>query len=141
MLTNDEVLFLRGVVTDSGYPYYVVYPESFGSNNRLIHIYLSKSPVKVTGDQFVIVDGVYMQMSHDEYIKQISSGKDYTFEIPVSDTMCYTSTPNTPLFPTLWQTSAEVNQTVSIDYPKIFVFVFAAVLIGGAIKSILFGGK
>ncbi len=141
MLTNDEVLFLRGVVTDSGYPYYVVYPESFGANNRLIHIYLSKSPVKVSGSSFTIEDGVYMQMSHDEYIKEVSSGEDYTFSIPVSDTMCYTSTPNTPLYPTLWQASAEVSQTVDINYVKLFVFVFAAVLIGGFIKSILFGGK
>ena len=46
MLNADELDFLKGVVTDSGYPYYVVYPESFGANNRLIHIYLSKSPVE-----------------------------------------------------------------------------------------------
>lgn len=49
MLNADELDFLKGVVTDSGYPYYVVYPESFGANNRLIHIYLSKSPVEVNG--------------------------------------------------------------------------------------------
>lgn len=141
MLNSDELDFLKGVVTDSGYPYYVVYPESFGANNRLIHIYLSKSPVKVTGNKFYIEDAVYMQMSHDEYIKTVSEGTDITFKIPVTDTMCYTSTPGTPLYPTIYQSSGNYSYEFDINYPKLFIFVFAAVLVGGAVKQILFGGK
>ena len=117
MLNADELDFLKGVVTDSGYPYYVVYPESFGANNRLIHIYLSKSPVEV------------------------SEGEDVSFDIPVQDTMCYTSTPATPLYPTIYQTSGSYNYDLDINYPLVFAIVFGACLLGGAVKSILFGGK
>lgn len=141
MLNADELDFLKGVVTDSGYPYYVVYPESFGANNRLIHIYLSKSPVEVNGSHFDIKQAVYMQMSHDEYIKIISEGDDVSFDIPVQDTMCYTSTPATPLYPTIYQTSGSYNYDLDINYPLVFAIVFGACLLGGAVKSILFGGK
>lgn len=141
MLTSDELDFLKGVVTDSDYPYYVVYPESFGANNRLIHIWLSKKQIVVTDDTFKISDAVYMQMSHDEYIKEIGRGEDVTFKLPVQDTLCYTSAPNTPLYPSIWQSSGNYSYEFSIDYPKMFFFVFAAVLIGGAVSRLLFGGK
>lgn len=141
MLNSDELDFLKGVVTDSDYPYYVVYPESFGANNRLIHIYLSKKQIVCNGDTFQIEDAVYMQMSHDEYIKTVSEGEDITFKIPVKDTLCYTSVPNTPLYPSIWQSSGNYSYQFSLDYPKTFIFVFAAVLLGSAISRLLFGGK
>lgn len=141
MLSSDELDFLKGVVTDSDYPYYVVYPETFGSNNRLIHIWLSKKQISVTDDSFKISEAVYMQMSHGEYIKEIRRGENVTFKIPVKDTLCYTSAPNTPLYPSIWQSSGNYSYEFSIDYPKAFIFVFAAVLLGSAISRILFGGK
>jgi hypothetical protein len=141
MLTSDELDFLKGVVTDSDYPYYVVYPESFGANNRLIHIYLSKTQITVSGDTFHIDDAVYMQLSHDEYIKVVSEGSDVDFTIPVTDTLCYTSAPNTPLYPSIWQSSSNYSYEFGFDYPKLFIFVFAAVLVGSAIARFLFGGK
>lgn len=82
-----------------------------------------------------------MQMSHDEYIKTISEGTDISFDIPVQDTMCYTSTPGTPLYPTIYQTSGLYNYDLDINYPFMFLIVFAACLLGGLVKSILFGGK
>lgn len=141
MLTSDELDFLKGVVTDSGYPYYVVYPESFGANNRLIHIWLSKDQISVTGDTFEISEAVYMQMSHDEYIKVVSEGDDVSFSIPVKDTLCYTSAPNTPLYPSIWQSSGSYSYDLSLDYHMIFFVIIAAVLIGSCISRLLFGGK
>lgn len=141
MLTSDELDFLKGVVTDSGYPYYVVYPESFGANNRLIHIWLSKDQISVTGDTFEISEAVYMQMSHDEYIKVVSEGDDVSFSIPVKDTLCYTSAPNTPLYPSIWQSSGSYSYDLSLDYHMIFFVIISAVLVGSCISRLLFGGK
>lgn len=141
MLTSDELDFLKGVVTDSDYPYYVVYPEAFGGNNRLIHIWLSKKQITVTDDVFTITDAVYMQMSHDEYIKEIKRGYNVTFKVPVENTLCYTSAPNTPLYPSIWQSSGNYSYEFDINYPKLLFFVFAAVLLGSAVSRLLFGGK
>ncbi len=61
-------------------------------------------------------------MSHDEYIKTISEGEDVSFDIPVQDTMCYTSTPGTPLYPTIYQTSGSYNYDLDINYPLFVLY-------------------
>lgn len=140
MLTSEQLEFLKGVVTDSGYPYYVVYPEPFDSNNSLIHIYLSSTPVAVTEDTFHINDGVYLQMHHDEYIEMVSNGEDYTFQIPVANSMCYTSTSDTPLYPSIFQSYGSIQNETNISYSFLFLIILCSCIISGVISRLLFGG-
>lgn len=142
MLTQDIVLFLQGVVSDSEYPYYLIYPESFGSNNDTIHIFLSKEPIEVIDNQFIIKDVNYLIMTHNAYIKPSNEYQgDITYTIPVADTLAYTSTQDTPLYPNIYQ-SANVTNTniVDFNYPFLLLILVLSFLVGNIISSVL-GGK
>lgn len=142
MLSTIELYFLRGVVSDSEFPYYLIYqePQTTGQYDyRTVHVYLSKDPVEISGFDFsVSADSVYYTISQDQYFSSVSSGSS-SGTLP-SDAACYTSTPGTPLFPDLLESSLEVKREVSYNFQLLFFVILSGCLVGGLIRSILFGG-
>lgn len=143
MISSTELAFLRGVVADSEYPYYFIWQEPdriTGYSYRTIHVFLSKDPVGVSSRAFSTTSKtVAFDLVNDVEWSQVGSGT-CSGSVPVG-ALGYTNTSNTPLFADILEPTLEINREVPFNIPLLVLCVFAASLVAGIVRSILFGGK
>ncbi len=143
MLSAVELEFIRGLVSDEEYPYYFVWQESdyiSGYSYRSIHVYLSKDPIEVSSRAYTTSsDTLDLELVNDRLVRLNSNGESCSGSVPV-DCIAYTNTSNTPYFADIYS-SVSVSREVPFNIPLVVVVVFAASLVAGVVRSILFGGK
>ncbi len=143
MISTTELAFLRGVVSDEAYPYYFIWQEPerlTGYTYRTIHVYLSKDPVEVSSRAFSLSSqSVSFDLVNDVEWSQVGSGT-VSGSVPAG-ALGFTNTSNTPLFADIYEPTLEISREVPFNIPLLVLCVFAASLVAGIVRSILFGGK
>ena len=142
MLSTSEVSFLRGVVSDTSFPYYVVYQEPERLNGytyRTIHVFLSEKPFEFNSRAFSSDSSIIHYSLVNDQVFSLISSNEIPGTIP-SDALCYTNTENTPGFADLYD-STIIQRDVPFNIPLVVTVVFAASLVAGIVRSVLFGGK
>ena len=143
MLSSTELAFLRGVVADEAYPYYFIWQEadrSPGQTYRTVHVYLDKEPVDVSGRAFSVgSNSRYYTLVNDQSFTLVDSGI-LSGSVP-SDAVGYTNTSDTPAFADLLEPTLEISREVPFNIPLVVLVVFAASLVAGIVRTVLFGGK
>ena len=143
MISQTELSFLRGICSDEAYPYYFIWQEPerpSNSNYRTIHVYLSKDPIDVSGRAFSCgSDSKHFTLVDDRIFTLVESGS-ISSSVP-DQYLGYTNTPDTPYFADIYDSTVFVSREVPFNIPLVVAVVFAASLIAGIVRSILFGGK